>query len=236
MNPYSTWNDLQHIDLALFPIGSLEQHGYHLPINTDSLIAEAIANQLAKALTHRSFVVPNLPFSSSFEHVHFPGSISLRSETIIHVVKDVIHSLERMGVKKCVIVNGHGGNMLLGNIAQEMNVNFPKLLITPSRKHWDRAYEKANLSTTISRDMHAGEGETSILLSLLQEGIIKTDHFQDVDSPRRDLFQVLGIKPYSETGTIGFPTQANAEKGRALLNALTDEIQLTVEEFLNIGS
>ncbi|MBD1373405.1 creatininase family protein [Hazenella sp. IB182357] len=236
MNPYSTWIDLQHIDLALFPIGSLEQHGYHLPINTDSLIAEAIANQLAKALTHRSFVVPNLPFSSSFEHVHFPGSISLRSETIIHVVKDVIHSLERMGVKKCVIVNGHGGNMLLGNIAQEMNVNFPKLLITPSRKHWDRAYEKANLSTTISRDMHAGEGETSILLSLLQEGIIKTDHFQDVDSPRRDLFQVLGIKPYSETGTIGFPTQANAEKGRALLNALTDEIQLTVEEFLNIGS
>ncbi|MBD1371887.1 creatininase family protein [Hazenella sp. IB182357] len=236
MNPYSTWTDLKHIDLALFPIGSLEQHGYHLPINTDSLIAEAIANQLAKTLTHRSFVIPNLPFSASFEHAHFPGSISLCSETIIHVVKDVIHSLERMGITKCVIVNGHGGNMLFGNIAQEMNVNSPKLLITPSRKHWDRAYEKANLSTTISRDMHAGEGEASILLSLLQEGTIKTDHYQDVDSPRRDLFQVLGIKPYSKTGAIGFPTRASAEKGKALLHALTDEIKLTVEDFLKLGS
>jgi creatinine amidohydrolase len=234
MDAFSTWPELKQVDIAFLPVGSLEQHGYHLPINTDSIIAEAVANKLAKRFD-RAFVVPTLPYSCSFEHAAFPGSISLRSTTIISVVQDIIHSLERSGVRKVVIVNGHGGNMLLGNIAQEINVDGPRILLTPSRRHWDQAYEIAGISTTISRDMHAGEGETSLLLYLLEEGIVRLDKFMDVDSPLRDLLTVVGMKPYTKTGAIGFPTRANAKKGKALLHALTDEIYITVKKFLNLA-
>lgn len=234
MNAFSTWPELKQVDIAFLPVGSVEQHGHHLPINTDSIIAEAVANKLAKRFDH-AFVVPTLPYSASFEHAAFPGSISLRSTTIISVIQDIIHSLERSGVKKVVIVNGHGGNYLLGNVAQEMNVDGPRILVTPSRKHWDQAYERAGISTTISHDMHAGEGETSLLLHLLQKGTVRSDKFTDVDSPQRDLLTVVGMKPYTKTGAIGFPTRANAEKGKALLHALTDEIYITVKEFLNLA-
>jgi creatinine amidohydrolase len=231
MNKNSTWTEIKGIDVAFLPIGSLEQHGYHLPIGTDSIIAEAVANECAKQFDH-AFVVPTLPYSASFEHAAFPGSISLRSTTIIAVIQDIVHSLERMGVSKIVIINGHGGNYLLGNIAQEINVEKPRLLVAPNRKHWEKAYEQAGISTTPSRDMHAGEGETSILMYLLDEGIVKLDQRVDVDSPERDLLTAYGMKPYTKTGAIGFPTRANAEKGKVLLRALSDQISITVKKFL----
>lgn len=230
MNQYSVWSELKKIDIAFLPIGSTEQHGHHLPISTDRIIAEAVANECAKHFDN-SFVCPTLPFSASFEHAAFPGSISLDSITIIMVVKDIIRSLERMGAKKIVIINGHGGNYLLGNLAQEMNVDAPRILVAPSRSHWERAYERAGISSTVSRDMHAGEGETSILMHLLAEGV-KQDQFIDVDTPKRDLLTVHGMKPYTETGAIGFPSRASKEKGEKLLNSLSDEIAKTVKEFL----
>lgn len=236
MNQFSIWTDLKDVQIAFFPIGSLEQHGHHLPLGTDSFIAQAIAKGLSRRFSN-SFVIPTLPYSASFEHIGFPGSISLRSSTIISVAQDIIYSLERMGIKKVVIVNGHGGNYLLGNIAQEMNVDEPRIIVTPNRHHWDRAYELAELSTSISRDMHAGEGETSILLHLIEEGIIppsvKSNEYIDVDSPNRPLLQVVGMKPYTQTGAIGFPTRANAHKGKLLIKELINQISITVEDFLN---
>lgn len=231
MNPFSTWSELQEIDVAFLPVGSTEQHGHHLPICTDSIIAEAVANECAKHFDH-AFVCPVLPFSASFEHVHFPGSISLRSTTIIAIVQDIVHSLERMGVGKIVIINGHGGNYLLGNIAQEMNVDRSRLFIAPNRHHWERAYTQAGITATTSQDMHAGEGETSMLMHLLDEGIIKLDQLIDVESSERSLLTVHGMKPYTKTGAIGFPSRATADKGKELLEALASEISVTVKEFL----
>ncbi|SDZ38745.1 creatininase family protein [Thermoactinomyces sp. DSM 45892] len=232
MNPLSTWTDLKNIGVAFLPIGSTEQHGHHLPIYTDSIIAEAVASECAKHFNH-AFVCPVLPFSASFEHVHFPGSISLRSTTIIAVVQDIVSSLERMGIKKIVIINGHGGNYLLGNIAQEMNMDHSRLLVTPNRYHWENAYKQAGISSTVSEDMHAGEGETSILMHLLDEGIIKIDQLIDIKSSRRDLLTVYGMKKYTETGAIGFPSRGNSIKGKMLLESLALEISITVKEFLN---
>jgi creatinine amidohydrolase len=236
MDKFSTWTDLNGLKIGLIPIGSLEQHGHHLPIATDSIIAEALANELGKSLEN-SFVIPALPYSASFEHSSFPGSISLRSTTIISVVKDIVHSLERMGIEKCIIVNGHGGNYLLGNIAQEMNVDKHRLLITPNKKHWENAYREAGISSTTSEDMHAGEAETSILLHLYKENnVVRKENYTDVESPKRDLLTVLGMKPYTKTGAIGFPTRATAKKGEILLHHLTKQIELTVKEFINLDT
>lgn len=141
---------------------------------------------------------------------------------------------ERMEVKQTIIVNGHGGNVLLGNIAQEMNVDKPRILVLPNRKHWDKAYEKAGLSTNLSEDMHAGEGETSLLMYLYENGIVRSDKLTDVASTDRSLFQVLGMKPFSETGSIGFATRANKEKGKLLLHHLVDQMEMTAKQFINL--
>jgi creatinine amidohydrolase len=233
MDQFSTWPELENIDYAVVPIGSTEQHGHHLPINTDSIIAQALANRLGEKLNN-SIVLPVLPFSASFEHAGFPGFVSLNASTIISVVKDIISSVERMGVKKTIIINGHGGNMLLGNIAQEMNIDKPRILVVPNRKHWDKAYEKSGLSTSLSNDMHAGEGETSLLMYLYKNDIVKLDKLVDSPSTNRTLFNVLGMKAYSKTGAIGFPSRASADKGKLLFEHLVSEIEKNVKGFIEL--
>ncbi len=222
---------MEGVRLAFFPVGSLEQHGPHLPVGTDGIIAEAIARELSRRF-HPSFLFPMLPVSASFEHFGFPGSFSLRVPTIYAYVKDLVDSMEYQGIRRCVIVNGHGGNHLLRNIVQELNIPKPKLLLVPSQKHWNAAYQDAGLSHTTSQDMHAGEGETSLLLYLTSEGTVREEHIRDVDSPGRPLLETLGMKAYTSTGTIGFPAKASQEKGKKLFHALMESISGTVEEFL----
>ncbi len=141
-----------------------------------------------------------------------------------------------MGIQKCIIINGHGGNYLLGNIAQEMNVNRHRLMVAPNRKHWENAYKEAGILSAISEDMHAGEGETSILLHLFNDqNVVKTEKYIDIESRKRDLLNVVGMKYYTETGAIGFPTRATAEKGELLLHHLSRQIEQTVKEFIHLA-
>lgn len=233
MNPKSTWPEIQKPTIGILPVGSLEQHGHHLPLETDRIIADAVCMELGKKIKG-SFLAPALPYSASFEHSAYPGSISLRSSTILQVIEDIINSFERMGIQQTLIFSGHGGNMLLGNLAQELNVDKPRVLVTPSRDHWDKAYKRAGITVGISEDMHAGEGETSILL-YLNERVVKKGYV-DVESSKRELFSVLGIKPYTPTGAIGKPTKASIEKGKKLLEALVEEIYQTTKAFIKIGN
>lgn len=229
MDSLSSWNELTDVNVAFLPIGATEQHGYHLPISTDALIAEAIANELSKRF-EPSYCVPVLPYSASFEHADFPGCISLRTHTLTAVVTDIVQSLKRSGISHVVIINGHGGNHLLRNIVQELNAEDPRTVWGPfpNRRHWEEAYRAAGIRETISRDMHAGEGETSLIMHLMPKAV-KEDKRSDCDVPNRPLLETVGMKPYTESGTIGFPTRATAEKGRLLLQSLTDQIASTLE-------
>ncbi len=229
MDSLSSWNELTDVNVAFLPIGATEQHGYHLPISTDALIAEAIANELSKRF-EPSYCVPVLPYSASFEHADFPGCISLRIHTLTAVVTDIVQSLKRSGISHVVIINGHGGNHLLRNIVQELNAEDPRTVWGPfpNRRHWEEAYRAAGIRETISRDMHAGEGETSLIMHLMPKAV-KEDKRSDCDVPDRPLLETVGMKPYTESGTIGFPTRATAEKGRLLLQSLTDQIASTLE-------
>mgnify|MGYP001169824048 CR=1 FL=1 len=231
MNPLSTWNELTNVKLAFLPIGATEQHGHHLPLNTDGIIAEALASELSKRF-EPSYCVPLLPYSASFEHADFPGCISLRIHTFTAVVTDIVHSLKRSGISNIVIINGHGGNHLLRNIVQELNAEDPRTVWGPfpNRRHWDEAYRAAGMTETISRDMHAGEGETSLMMHLMPEAV-KEGKREDCDSPDRTFLETVGMKPYTQNGAIGFPTRATAEKGSLLFQSLTDQITSTIEEF-----
>lgn len=230
---FSTWEDLTSVRMAFLPVGSLEQHGLHLPLGTDGFIAETVARELASRFTH-TYLLPLLPFSSSFEHASFPGSISMKVTTITMMISDVVESLSLSGINRLVVITGHMGNHLLRNVVQELNHPLPKVLLIPSHHHWEKAYRVAGLSTTPRQDMHAGEGETSIIMHLFPDAV-RTEKAKDVDCVERPLMETLGMKTYTDTGAIGFPSQASEKKGVALLSALVNELFSVIKEFTEIG-
>jgi creatinine amidohydrolase len=94
--------------VAMLPVGSFEQHGDHLPLTTDTIVACVIANQLAT--TYNLLLLPPVTISCSHEHEDFEGTVSISSRTLIAIIDDVQSSLARSGIKYLVLVNGHGGN------------------------------------------------------------------------------------------------------------------------------
>lgn len=207
------------IDVAVLPVGSFEQHGGHLPLTTDSLIATAIAHRLADDYDLLS--LPPVMFGCSHEHAAFPGTVSIKATTLYSVMMDISESLRQSAIVKFVIVNGHGGNYVLSNFARESNINGPHTILFPQQADWTDARHHAGLLTSNHEDMHGGEAETSIMLDrhpdLVGDGYRSADHLAD---DRRHLLTV-GLVSYAPEGIIGRPSLATAEKGRLLLDALS---------------
>ncbi len=205
--------------VAVLPIGSYEQHGAYLPLITDTAIACIITRELAA--TYPVLALPPISIACSHEHGTWPGTVSISARTLHVVITDIAASLEASGVRKLVLVNAHGGNYVLSNIVQEANLTEPRMSLFPQGREWNRAREHAGLSSNAHDDMHAGEIETSILLhtepSLVRPGYETADH----DASDRPFLLALGMKEYTKTGVIGFPSRATAAKGKAVLESLT---------------
>lgn len=209
--------------IAVLPIGSFEQHGDHLPLATDTMIASAVAQGVADA--HGLLLLPPITISCSHEHSAWPGTVSISAATLTLIVEDIRRSLELNGVDRLVLVNGHGGNYVLSNIVQQSNSESksPRMALYPGRDEWTNARTAASISTTNSEDMHAGELETSILLGIAPE--VVRDSYRDADhaADHRPHLLVIGVRGYSESGVIGKPSLATPEKGLAVLDSLTEQ-------------
>lgn len=207
-------------EVAVLPVGSFEQHGPFLPLATDTLVACAIAREIAAA--HPVHLLPPVTISCSHEHAAWPGTVSISSVTLHAVVRDIADSLRRSGVETLVLVNGHGGNYVLGHVVQESTARGARMALFPAMEDWDAARERAGVETSLLSDMHAGEIETSILLhthpELVRPGYETSDFIAD---DRRHLL-TLGMSAYTESGVIGRPSMASAEKGKELLAGLTE--------------
>jgi creatinine amidohydrolase len=201
------------------PVGSFEQHGDHLPLTTDTLIACIIANRLAT--TYNLLLLPPVTMSCSHEHADFAGTVSISSRTLIAIIDDVQSSLARSGIEHLVLVNGHGGNYVLSNVAQEANVAKRKVALFPGREDFRIARERAAMETTTSEDMHGGEWETSILLHAYPDVVRSTYSQNDHDAPQRPHLLITGIRAYATKGIIGKPSVASVTKGQAALDSLT---------------
>jgi creatinine amidohydrolase len=219
MFPSDTTVDVRDQRVAVLPVGSTEQHGPHLPLATDSVIAWTIAAEIAARYPVR--LLPPVQFSCSQEHAAWPGTVSVSARTLISVITDIADSLRHNGVEHLVLVNGHGGNYVLSNIVQESD----GLVLFPGRDDWAFAREKAGIETSAYSDMHAGELETSILLhahpDLIRPGYETSDHLAE---DRRHML-TLGLAPYTESGVIGRPSLASARKGELLLAGLAESFR-----------
>jgi creatinine amidohydrolase len=181
-------------------VGSFEQHGPHLPLSTDTLIAEAVAAKVADNLG--AVLGPTIPVGVSPEHMCFPGTLTLSKDTFKDVVKEIVESLRRHGFDEIILINGHGGN----NIALgELNVEVRVVNITDKIKPYD----------------HAGDVETSLMMHLHPE-LVKEDKIREQEFKWPGKKEWADTKEYSESGVLGHPHRATKDKGRLYLKRLVE--------------
>ena len=222
--------------VAVLPIGSFEQHGPHMPLTTDTLVAVAIANAIASEVA--IWLLPPTTVGCSHEHAGFPGTISISAMTLAAIVNDIAVSLHTQGIDHLVLINGHGGNYVLSNVVQEANTMTPRsMALFPSRAHWDEARIASGMETQAHDDMHAGELEGSILLTAWPDHLdhewpqawASDDHLAP---DRRDLL-TEGLRAYTPTGIVGRPSLATKDKGRLALTQLGKDGAQVVKSLLS---
>ncbi|MCT2581623.1 creatininase family protein [Actinophytocola gossypii] len=205
-------------EIALLPVGSFEQHGAILPLATDTVIAVTVARAVAER--HDVLQLPPVTISCSHEHAAWRGTVSISATTLHAIVTEVAESLRTQGIRKLVVVSGHGGNYVLGNVVQEASARGHKMALFPTENDWAAARRDGGVELTSVSDMHAGELETSILLhahpSLVRPDYAEHDHLAD----DRERFLTRGLAAYTASGVIGRPSLASAAKGRGALTSL----------------
>jgi creatinine amidohydrolase len=191
------------------------------------LIATAIANAIGQR--HEIFQLPAVAFGCSHEHVAFPGTVSLNANTMGAIVADISTSLGQQGINALIVVNGHGGNYVLANVAQQANAHGAiRVGLYPSREDWTEARHAAGITSSNHDDMRAGELETSILLATHPAYVRDGWHTSDHAAPDRRYLTTLGMNASTTSGVIGYPSRATAEKGPVgpkPLTGLSDRVE-----------
>ena len=230
-----------HTSKVIIPIGSLEQHGPHLPLSTDTTIANYVAKQVARRCTD-TFLMPPLPLGYSSEHLGFPGTISLQPETMSRIILDISDSLWKSELKELFIINGHGGNrgpldLAITKVKQtvpEMRL-YSFTLVNIVKGKFDEIRKSSRRLVG-----HADEVETSLMLVIQPETVDMSKAVREEPSlpkslsfEREDLAKISfawTAKELTRTGVIGDPQAADAETGRVLLDFAVDFICKSINE------
>ena len=211
------WPEVEGGVIVLVPIGSLEQHGPHLPLDTDTTIASAVTEAVAAWLVadgEQVLVCPAIAIGASGEHQGFPGTVSIGHEALRTVVVEMVRSLSTWA-ERIVFVNGHGGNVpTLGSGLAQMRAEGHDVSWVAC------AFESA-------ADAHAGLEETSVMLHLGHSRVAMAHAEAGRTEPLPALLPHLmahGVRPVSPNGVLGDPTAATAAHGERLLRGLVDDI------------
>lgn len=206
----TTWPEVPDLPVLLIPVGSTEQHGPHLPMSTDSLVAAAVAGALASRIAG-AVVAPVLQYGASGEHAGFPGTLSVGLDAMRRVLVELGRSAT-LWARSVVFVNGHGGNLAAVDAAT-------RLLVEEGRDvQWVPC-------AAPDGDAHAGRTETSLLLHLAPAHV-RVDRAEAGETrPVRELLPALrasGVRALSANGVLGDPAGASAAEGRVVLEQMVE--------------
>ena len=205
----NTWKDLSDANVvtAVVSFGAIEQHGEHLPLGTDWILAENYAAAIAKELN--AYMLPAMPFGCSREHMGFPGTITLKPFTLAAVLEDIVESLLQNGIHNIIVLNTHGGNWILKPILREINYKHPEAVII-----WDRGSYPDEEETTIPADIHAGSSETARMM-VVRPDLVRADLAYN-DSPGcvgQEFNDYVGFDKTTKTGAWGTPSESSVSMG-----------------------
>lgn len=216
------WPDVDVGSLVIVPVGSTEQHGPHLPFDTDSAIADAVARRAAEsvALVHPDrpiLVAPVLAYGASGEHQDFQGTCSIGTDALQRMTVELVRSVMTWAAR-VLLVNGHGGNLdaLRAAVSQLRGERHPVAWVPCMAPHQGA-----------SGDAHAGFTETSLMLYLRPEGVRLDRAAPGNATPVARLLPQLmrgGVAAVSANGVLGDPTGATAAEGVRLLEAMAADV------------
>jgi creatinine amidohydrolase/Fe(II)-dependent formamide hydrolase-like protein/GNAT superfamily N-acetyltransferase len=234
VGPLATTGEWQSFPgrVLVLPVGATEQHGPHLPVGLDFLNVQRIAAEIARRLD--AALLPVLPFGQSYEHSAFRGSFSLRPETMLGILRDLADEAERQGFTRLVLVNGHGGNHVLGTVVRDLNRR-DRPLRTLLFHFWE--YGRVPSHLPAGADIHAGFEETCITLALMPD-VVRTDAIRRPETEpvldgavQRDL-DLIGLQLARPTGVWGDPSGATAEHGAKILDSMLEHILAAIRQRL----
>lgn len=240
-----TWPEIEAyldtVDTAILPCGAIEQHGPHLPVDIDYFDAKYMAYKVAEACADpKPLVLPSIPFGVSYHHDDFKGTLSVTNDALSRFVYDLGMSLAKNGIKKIIILNGHGDNAPTLNYAAQMINRDAKIFVCVDTGDTSDVDLYKLIDTP--NDIHAGEIETSTTLAIRPE-MVQMDKavnetlqfgskFLDNDDERGVNWYVRTSK-ISESGVMGDATKASAEKGIKMWELMIHHMVQLVESLKN---
>lgn len=229
----ATWQDIEAIaardvsiddidrspgPVLMIPIGSTEQHGPHLPVNTDTLIAEEIT-QRALHMTDGLIIGPTLAVTASGEHAGFAGTLSIGNRVMEEMVVELVRSADwASGV---VVVNGHGGNHRAVTRAIARLENEDRRVLA----WWPRWPQRADGGPP---DLHAGRIETSMMLAI-DPGLVRLERAVTGPDATVDDLRAHGVKAVSPSGVLGDPEGASGREGEHFISEFLNDLIFAIE-------
>lgn len=226
--------------IAVLPVAATEQHGPHLPLSVDTVLVDGV---IRAALPHlpvglKALFLPTQAIGLSPEHARFPGTLTLKNETIVRLWTDIGESVAAAGVRKLVLFNAHGGNVgVMDLVARDLRARLDMLVYSVS---WFNLplldAQGQDVNTRFSADehrfgIHAGDIETSMMLALDPDHVDmgQAENFASSSQTRASQFEILGngksaklgwqMQDYNPAGAVGNAAAATADKGTALVDA-----------------
>lgn len=213
--------------LVILPFGSIEEHGSHLPLGTDSFQCENVVKRIAERFG--AYVLPPVRYGECRTTRNFPGTISIRSETVMMLTEDVLGELARNGVSNVLVLSGHAGSGHMAAIrlgaqrAVERNTDLKAMVLSD----YDIAYDLAGKEFPPT-DGHAGQIETSRMLAIRPDLVGDKRPVGDSRPPK---YMILSDpERYIPTGVMGDPTDSSDEKGRRIDDYVIDKLSALVAE------
>lgn len=228
--------------VALLPVSAVEQHGPHLPLATDAVIAEALVEAVMARIAEGLLVLPAMTVGHSLEHVDYAGTLSIGAEALLASWIDVGQSVARAGLRKLVLLNTHGGNVpLVQLVALRLRQSHGLLVV---RANYSAFGSPAGLFATdeLLHGFHGGEMETSLMLHL-RPALVRREALADFPALTHSMAatnQLLGPeKPVGfgwmsqdlhPQGVCGNAARADAQRGKQLFDHLVDRLVTLIHE------